>query len=32
MIARQQEGDAIGRWIEDVERRYALQWKRPPRR
>jgi hypothetical protein len=31
-IARQQEGDAIGRWIEDVERRYALQWKRPPRR
>lgn len=31
-IARQQEGDAIGRWIEDVERRYALTWKRPPRR
>jgi hypothetical protein len=31
-LARQQEGDAIGRWIEDVERRYALQWKRPPRR
>lgn len=32
VLARQQEGDAIGRWIEDVERRYALQWKRPPRR
>jgi hypothetical protein len=31
-LARQQEGDAIGRWVEDVERRYALQWKRPPRR
>ncbi len=32
VLARQQEGDAIGRWIEDVERRYALQWKRSPRR
>jgi len=32
VLARQQEGDAIGRWIEDIERRYALQWKRPPRR
>ena len=32
VLARQQEGDAIGRWIEDVERRYALEWKRPPRR
>ncbi|MGB8852560.1 MAG: hypothetical protein WCC69_03235 [Pirellulales bacterium] len=32
VLARQQEGDAIGRWIEDVQRRYALQWKRPPRR
>jgi hypothetical protein len=31
-LARQQEGDAINRWIEDIERRYALQWKRPPRR
>lgn len=31
-LARQQEGDAIGRWIEDIERRYALQWKRSPRR
>lgn len=31
-LARQQEGDAIGRWIEDIERRYALQWKRTPRR
>jgi len=32
VLARQQEGDAIGRWIEDIERRYALEWKRPPRR
>ena len=32
VLARQQEGDAIGRWIEDIERRYALRWKRPPRR
>jgi hypothetical protein len=30
-IAQQEEMRAVERWIEDVERRYALDWKRPPR-
>jgi hypothetical protein len=31
-IARQEESEAVSRWIEEIERRYALDWKRPPRR
>jgi len=31
-IARQEESRAIDRWIDEIERRYALDWKRPPRR
>ena len=31
-IARQEESRAVSRWIEEIERRYALDWKRPPRR
>jgi hypothetical protein len=31
-IARQEETQAVSRWIDEIERKYALDWKRPPRR
>jgi hypothetical protein len=31
-IARQEEAQAVSRWIDEIERKYALDWKRPPRR
>jgi hypothetical protein len=30
-IAQQEEVRAVDAWIGDIEKRYALTWKRPPR-
>jgi hypothetical protein len=31
MVAQQEEAKAVDGWIKAVEKRYALEWKRPPR-